>query len=158
MFAPRAFSPSLIFTLPDQRGGIYKLPMPRTLGNEAAGTVAAVGEGTEFQVGDRVAVSATYRVRSKPRGSGSASLRCVALLFKRARLLIGSRSGGFFPGWQAYTGGGAFAEYCVGKAQHTAKLATDVSTKTAATVLLQGLTGEQNRSDTAQCAWLPSWC
>lgn len=44
-------------TPPDQRGGIYKLPMPRTLGNEAAGTIAAVGSGTEFKVGDKVAVS-----------------------------------------------------------------------------------------------------
>lgn len=42
----------------DQRGGIYKLPMPRILGNEAAGTVVALGEGAEgVSVGDTVAVS-----------------------------------------------------------------------------------------------------
>lgn len=39
-----------------QRGGIYKLPLPFTPGNEAAGVVDAVGQGvTELKVGDRVA-------------------------------------------------------------------------------------------------------
>lgn len=39
-----------------QRGGVYKLPLPFTPGNEAAGIVDAVGQGvTEFKVGDRVA-------------------------------------------------------------------------------------------------------
>lgn len=43
---------------PDQRGGVYKLPMPYILGNECAGTVAALGEGVnDFKVGDKVAVS-----------------------------------------------------------------------------------------------------
>ena len=38
------------------RTGLYKVPLPFTLGQEAAGTVEAVGPGiTEFAVGDRVA-------------------------------------------------------------------------------------------------------
>ncbi|HEY0097864.1 MAG TPA: quinone oxidoreductase, partial [Pyrinomonadaceae bacterium] len=38
------------------RTGLYPLPLPFTPGSEAAGTVAAVGEGvTEIEVGDRVA-------------------------------------------------------------------------------------------------------
>jgi NADPH2:quinone reductase len=38
------------------RSGLYKVPLPHTLGQEAAGIVTAVGEGvTEFRVGDRVA-------------------------------------------------------------------------------------------------------
>jgi NADPH2:quinone reductase len=39
-----------------QRIGVYKLPLPLTLGLEGAGTVTAVGEGvTDVRVGDRVA-------------------------------------------------------------------------------------------------------
>jgi len=39
-----------------QRSGLYQIPLPSTLGLEAAGTVEAVGEGvSEFSVGDRVA-------------------------------------------------------------------------------------------------------
>jgi NADPH2:quinone reductase len=39
-----------------QRTGLYKLPIPFTLGQEAAGVIEALGEGvTGFQVGDRVA-------------------------------------------------------------------------------------------------------
>ena len=39
-----------------QRVGVYKLPLPLTLGLEGAGTVTAVGEGvTDVRVGDRVA-------------------------------------------------------------------------------------------------------
>ena len=39
-----------------QRSGLYKVPLPFTLGQEAAGTVDAVGAGvTEVKVGDRVA-------------------------------------------------------------------------------------------------------
>src|SRR5213594_447309 len=39
-----------------QRTGHYKVPLPFTLGQEAAGTVAAVGPGVaEPKVGDRVA-------------------------------------------------------------------------------------------------------
>ena len=38
-----------------QREGLYQMQKPFTPGSEAAGTVAALGEGvTEFQVGDRV--------------------------------------------------------------------------------------------------------
>ncbi len=41
-----------------QRNGLYKVPLPYTLGLEAAGTVSQVGIGVEeFQVGDRVAYS-----------------------------------------------------------------------------------------------------
>jgi NADPH2:quinone reductase len=37
-----------------QRSGLYKLPMPFTLGSEGAGEVVAVGEGvTDFKAGDR---------------------------------------------------------------------------------------------------------
>ena len=50
--SPALYGPS------DQRGGIYKLPMPYILGNESSGEVVAVGEGVDFQVGDKVAVSA----------------------------------------------------------------------------------------------------
>ena len=39
-----------------QRSGLYAVPLPHTLGMEAAGEVTAVGAGvTEFSVGDRVA-------------------------------------------------------------------------------------------------------
>eukprot|EP01034_Spumella_vulgaris_P044428 gene44427-55253_t len=39
-----------------QRSGLYAVPLPHTLGLEAAGVVTAVGAGvTEFFVGDRVA-------------------------------------------------------------------------------------------------------
>ena len=39
-----------------QRTGLYQLPLPFTLGREAAGTVDAVGPGaTDLKVGDRVA-------------------------------------------------------------------------------------------------------
>jgi len=38
------------------RSGLYPLPLPSSLGQEAAGVIEAVGEGvTEFQPGDRVA-------------------------------------------------------------------------------------------------------
>src|ERR1700746_1043725 len=39
-----------------QRTGLYKVPLPFTLGQEAAGTVAALGPGVaEPKIGDRVA-------------------------------------------------------------------------------------------------------
>ena len=39
-----------------QRGGVYKLPLPFTLGQEGAGVVEAIGEGVqELKPGDRVA-------------------------------------------------------------------------------------------------------
>lgn len=42
-----------------QREGIYQLPLPLTLGSEAAGVVRAVGSGvTEFKPGDRVVSTA----------------------------------------------------------------------------------------------------
>jgi NADPH:quinone reductase len=51
-----------------QREGLYKLPLPLTLGAEAAGVVRAVGDGvTEFNVGDRVvsqAVKGAYAQRA----------------------------------------------------------------------------------------------
>jgi NADPH2:quinone reductase len=44
-----------------QREGIYKLPLPLTLGSEAAGVVRAVGSGvSEFKPGDRV-VSQSFK-------------------------------------------------------------------------------------------------
>jgi NADPH:quinone reductase len=43
-----------------QRSGIYKIPMPFTLGMEGAGVVDALGEGvTDFSVGQRVAYTMT---------------------------------------------------------------------------------------------------
>jgi NADPH2:quinone reductase len=48
------------------RSGLYKLPLPLTLGMEGAGTVTAVGDGvTDIKVGDRVAYA------SAPLGSYS---------------------------------------------------------------------------------------
>lgn len=48
------------------RTGLYKLPLPLTLGMEGAGTVTAIGEGvTDIKVGDRVAYA------SAPLGSYS---------------------------------------------------------------------------------------
>lgn len=42
-----------------KRGGLYPVPLPHTLGQEAAGVVTAVGEGvTDFRVEDRVASAA----------------------------------------------------------------------------------------------------
>jgi NADPH2:quinone reductase len=42
-----------------QRSGLYKVPLPHTLGGEAAGVVTAVGAGVNhFQIGDRVASAA----------------------------------------------------------------------------------------------------
>jgi NADPH2:quinone reductase len=42
-----------------KRGGLYPVPLPHTLGSEAAGEVTAVGAGVlDFQVGDRVASAA----------------------------------------------------------------------------------------------------
>lgn len=39
-----------------KRSGLYPVPLPHTLGQEAAGSVVAVGEGvTEWKIGDRVA-------------------------------------------------------------------------------------------------------
>jgi NADPH2:quinone reductase len=40
------------------RAGLYKVELPHTLGQEAAGTITAVGEGvTEFRIGDRIATA-----------------------------------------------------------------------------------------------------
>src|SRR5690348_15039338 len=42
-----------------KRSGLYAVPLPHTLGQEAAGIVTAVGTGVkEFKVGDRVASAA----------------------------------------------------------------------------------------------------
>lgn len=43
-----------------QRSGLYQLPLPLTLGQEACGVVEAIGEGvTEVKVGDRVTYAMT---------------------------------------------------------------------------------------------------
>jgi NADPH2:quinone reductase len=40
------------------RSGLYKVELPHTIGQEAAGVVTAVGEGvTEFHIGDRIAAA-----------------------------------------------------------------------------------------------------
>jgi NADPH2:quinone reductase len=42
-----------------KRSGLYKVPLPHTLGGEAAGVVTALGAGvTDFKIGDRVASAA----------------------------------------------------------------------------------------------------
>src|SRR5882672_7095328 len=39
-----------------KRSGLYAVPLPHTLGQEAAGVVTAVGAGvTDFKIGDRIA-------------------------------------------------------------------------------------------------------
>lgn len=40
------------------RSGLYPLPLPTGIGLEGAGVVEAIGEGTDFRVGDRVAYCA----------------------------------------------------------------------------------------------------
>jgi NADPH2:quinone reductase len=55
----RHHAAGLNFTDCYQRSGLYKLPLPLTLGMEGAGVVEAVGAGvTEVKVGDRVAYAA----------------------------------------------------------------------------------------------------
>ncbi len=54
-----------------QRQGVYPLPLPFVLGGEGAGTVEAVGEGVDLQVGDRVAWAAA-------RGSAAGVVRMPA--------------------------------------------------------------------------------
>ena len=45
-------------------------------------------------------------------------------------------------GTQGYSAGGSFSEYCLNKVDKTVKLPEGISTKDAATMLLQGLTGQ----------------
>ena len=53
VFATEAVGLNFIDTY--YRTGLYKAPLPMTLGSESAGTIVAVGEGvTEFSLGDRV--------------------------------------------------------------------------------------------------------
>jgi NADPH2:quinone reductase len=79
-----------------RRKGLYKGPLPFTVGSEAAGVVDAVGAGvTDLRMGDRVA---------------SAALP------------------------------GAYAEYAVGPAAELVPLPDGVDTRTAAAVMLQGMT------------------
>src|SRR5262245_55720293 len=51
-----------------KRSGLYAVPLPHTLGGEAAGVVTAVGAGvTEFKIGDRVgsaAVNGAYALEA----------------------------------------------------------------------------------------------
>ena len=79
-----------------KRSGAYKVPLPSTVGEEAAGTVEAVGDGvTEVRVGDRVA-------------------------------------------WASVVG--AYAEYAVVRADKLVPVPQGVDTRTAAAVMLQGMT------------------
>ncbi|KAI5478397.1 hypothetical protein MNV49_005146 [Pseudohyphozyma bogoriensis] len=81
-----------------QRDGTYKAELPFTLGNEASGVVAALGEASAssgLKVGDRVA---------------------------------------------GFTKSGSYAEYALASSNHVVKLPDWLSSKDAATVLLQGLT------------------
>jgi NADPH:quinone reductase len=78
------------------RSGQYRVPLPITLGSEAAGVVDAIGPDiVEYQLGDRVA------------------------------------SAGFM---------GAYAEYALAPIGQLVRLPDDVETRTAAAVMLQGLT------------------
>jgi NADPH2:quinone reductase len=79
-----------------QRIGVYKIALPFTMGQEGAGTVAAVAEDVgEFKVGDRVA-------------------------------------------WTSVQG--AYAEYCAVPAERLVSVPTNVTTKQAAAIMLQGTT------------------
>ena len=79
-----------------KRSGLYKIPLPATIGEEAAGIVAAVGDGvSEVRIGDRVA-------------------------------------------WASVIG--AYAEFAVVKATRLVPLPKNVDTRTAAAVMLQGMT------------------
>jgi NADPH2:quinone reductase len=79
-----------------KRSGLYAVTLPHTLGQEAAGTVTAVGAGvTDFKVGDRVATAAAA---------------------------------------------GAYAEETVASAAQTVRVPAGVDARTAAAVLLQGMT------------------
>lgn len=82
-----------------QRSGLYKLPLPFTPGQEAAGVVEALGEGvTEFTVGDRV----TY----------------------------------------ATAGHGAYAHKRLVAADKAIKLPAGIDDRTAAAMMLKGLTAQ----------------
>ena len=71
-----------------QRTGLYKLPMPLTLGMEGAGVIEAVGEGvTHFKVGDRAAYA------SNPPGSYSQARVLPALAVCRLPDSIGFDTG-----------------------------------------------------------------
>jgi NADPH2:quinone reductase len=87
-----------------QRSGMYKIPLPFTLGAEGAGTVAALGAGvTGFKAGDPV----------------------------------------------AYTGvPGAYAEYTLLPADRAVKVPPGMDLKTAAAIMLQGMTAHYLVSDT----------
>ena len=71
-----------------QRTGLYKLPMPLTLGMEGAGVIEAVGEGvTHLKVGDRAAYA------SNPPGSYSQARVLPALAVCRLPESIGFDTG-----------------------------------------------------------------
>jgi NADPH2:quinone reductase len=79
-----------------KRTGLYKIPLPATLGEEGAGTVEAVGDGvSEVHVGDRVA-------------------------------------------WASVLG--SYAEFAVMRAARLVPVPKNVETRTAAAVMLQGMT------------------
>jgi NADPH:quinone reductase len=87
-----------------QREGVYPIPVPFTLGNEAAGTVVAVGADiNDLKMGDRVA----------------------------------------YQGVQ-----GAYAERTLAPADKVVRLPDAVSTRTAAALMLQGLTAHYLSSST----------
>jgi NADPH2:quinone reductase len=84
-----------------QRSGVYKIPMPFTLGQEGAGVVEAVGQGvSEVRAGDRVAwsgplgsyashqVLAAARLVPIPRGLDSRSAAAAMLQGMTAHYLV----------------------------------------------------------------------
>jgi len=87
-----------------QRTGLYPVPLPATLGNEAAGVVTRVGaDVTRFRVGDRIA---------------SAKVS------------------------------GAYAEYAVAPAAQAVRVPVAIESRTAAALLLQGMTAHYLACDT----------
>jgi NADPH2:quinone reductase len=87
-----------------QREGVYPVPLPFTLGNEAAGKVVAVGaDVSEFKMGDRVAYQGVP---------------------------------------------GAYAQRVVAPADRLVRLPDAVATRTAAALMLQGLTAHYLSSST----------
>jgi propanol-preferring alcohol dehydrogenase len=102
--------------------GITKVPL--VLGHEAAGTVAAVGEGvTELAAGDRVGVPWLYWTCGE----------CEFCLEGRETLCLKQKITGCMVD-------GGFAEFMIAPASHAARLPAGLSSAEAAPLLCAGLT------------------
>jgi NADPH2:quinone reductase len=75
-----------------KRGGLYPVPLPHTLGQEAAGEVTAVGEGVSgFRVGDRVAsaaVNGAYAIEALVPASQAVRIPADVSLEQAAAVLL----------------------------------------------------------------------